>query len=156
MALAFFQHIGHTRHVEKSRVADLRPVGADREEEVALIGDRLSGIHARLHRVSRLVRLERDTLNVVLQEHRDVRKKLPELLREFLEIEFVNVERVGALHTARFGVIQPVGRGDNQLPGRGQHTPDFLQKVPPVFQVLDHFECECPQIVGRRRNVDDR
>ncbi len=69
-------------------------------------------------------------------------KELPELLREFLEIEFVNVERIGALRAARLGVIQPVGRGDNQLPGGSQHPPDFLQKVPPLFQVLDDFECD--------------
>jgi hypothetical protein len=71
-----------------------------------------------------------------------VRKELPELLSEFVEIEFVNVKWVGALRAARFGVIQPVGGGDNQLPLQSQHPPHFLQKVPPLFQVLDHFECD--------------
>src|SRR5260370_27398352 len=56
MALAFSQHVGHARHVKKGRVADLRPVGAHRDEEVALIGDRLCRIPAGLHRVSRLGR----------------------------------------------------------------------------------------------------
>ena len=86
------------------------------------------------------MRLERDAFDVVFQEHGDVREELLELAGEFVEIEFVNVEGVGALGAARFGVVEPVGRGDDQLAGGSQHAPDFLEKVPPVFQVLDDFE----------------
>ena len=75
--LALAQHVGDARHVQKRRVADLRAVGADGDEKVALVGHGLGGIHARLHGVARLVRLERDALDVVLQEHRNVRKELP-------------------------------------------------------------------------------
>src|ERR1039457_4062061 len=140
MALALAQHVGDARHVKKSGVADLRAVGADGDEEVALAGDWLGGIHPGFYGVAGLVRLEGDAFDVVFQEHGDVREELFELAGEFVEIEFVNVERVDAVRAARFGVIEPVGRGDDQLAGGRQHALDFLQKGPPVCQVLDDFE----------------
>src|ERR1017187_859402 len=140
MALALAQHVGDARHVEKSRIADLWAVGADGDEEVALTGNGLGGVHPGFHRVAGLMRLEGDAFDVVFQEHGDVRKELLELAGEFVEIEFVNVEGVGAVHTARFGVIEPVGCGDDQLAGGSQHAPHFLEKGPPVCQVLDDFE----------------
>src|ERR1035438_10138398 len=140
MALALAQHVGDARHVKKSGVADLRAVRADGEEEVALAGDWLGRIHPGFYGVAGLVRLEGDAFDVVFQEHGDVREELFELAGEFVEIEFVNVERVGAEGAARFGVIEPVGRGDDQLAGGRQHAPHFLEKGPPVCQVLDDFE----------------
>src|ERR1017187_7106616 len=140
MALTLAQHVGDARHVEKSRIADLWAVGADGDEEVALAGNGLGGVHPGFHRVAGLMRLEGDAFDVVFQEHGDVRKELLELAGEFVEIEFVNVEGVDAVHAARFGVIEPVGCGDDQLAGGSQHAPHFLEKGPPVCQVLDDFE----------------
>ena len=73
--------LADARHIEERRVADLRAVRADGDEEVALVGHRLRRIHARFHGVARLVRLERDALDVVLQEHRHVREELLQLAR---------------------------------------------------------------------------
>src|ERR1035441_90012 len=91
MVLAFAKHVGHPRHVKKCRVADLRAVGTDGDEEMALVGNRLGAIHPGFHGIAGFMRLERDALHVVLQEHGDVREELLELAVEFAEIEFVNV-----------------------------------------------------------------
>ena len=59
---------------------------------------------------------------------------------ELLEFEFVDVERVGAFAPARFGVVELVGRGDDELAGGRQHAARFRQELAPVVQVLDHLE----------------
>ena len=81
MALALAQHVGGARHVDEGRVADLRAVGADGQEEVRFVGRRIAGIHAHFHGVAGLVRLERDALHVILQEQRDVREDGCQLAR---------------------------------------------------------------------------
>jgi hypothetical protein len=100
------------------------------------------------------MRLKRDALDVVFEEQRDVRENVFQRAAEFREIEFVHVKRVGAVGAARFGVVQLVGRRDDQLAAGREHAARFQQKLAPGFQMLDHLEghhqVEGPSACGSR------
>jgi hypothetical protein len=68
VVFALAEHVGGARHVYEGRVADLRAVGTNGDEEVRVVGERIAGIHPRFDRVARLVRLEGNALHVILEE----------------------------------------------------------------------------------------
>ena len=115
-------------------------MGAHRHEEVRLVGGGVARVHPHFHCLAGFVRLKRDAFDVILQVHGNVRKDAAQLALELLEIELVHVERVGPGGPARFGVVELVGRGNDELSGGRQHAPRFQQEFAPVVEVLDDFE----------------
>src|SRR6185295_18284843 len=90
--------------------------------------------------VARVERRERDSLDVVFEEHRYVGEDGLQFRGELGEIELVNVERIGSVGAARLGVVEPVRRGDDQLAGGREHAAGLREEAAPVFEMLDHLE----------------
>jgi len=119
-------------------------------EEVRLRGWRRSAIHADLGGIPRLYGTERHALHVVLQKQRNNQEDRRQLGPELAEFELVSMKRIRPHVAARFRVIEFVGCRDDKLPVGRQHAPRLQQELPPVAQVLDHFEGH-HQIEGRVR-----
>ena len=92
--LPLAQHVGRPRNIYERGIPQLRPVRAHGHEEMRLVRRGLTRIHPHLHHVPAVVRLERHSLHVIFEEHRNVREDLVQCVAELLEIEFVNVKRV--------------------------------------------------------------
>ena len=65
-------------------------------------------------------------------------KELPQLALEFLVVELVDMVKIRL--AASFGVVEPVGRGDDELAVRRQDSLHLGQETLPVFQVFDNLE----------------
>ncbi len=87
---------------------------------------------------------------MVLPEQGYVRENGRQFSAELVEFKLVRVKGVLSRATARFGIVELVGRGDDELSGGRQYAPHFQQKLPPGGQVLDHLKRH-HQVEGRIR-----
>src|SRR5579871_3787042 len=140
MAFPLAQHIGGLWNVNEGWIAELRPMRADRHEEVRGGGIDLTRVHPHLGCRAERIRVKRDTLDMIFQKQRDVPEHGRQVAAKFLELEFVHVEGIGALRAARFGVIEPVRGRDNKLAAGRQQPPGFQEQAAPIGEMFDHLE----------------
>ncbi len=145
VVFAFAQDVGGARQIEQTVDRRDRLGGADGEKEMRLFRSLIDSIHACVD--GRGVRRDKGNRAApVLQNRmvRHVRKHPAESLAEFVEFKFVNVERIGPTVGARFGVIAPVRRRDEEHAVIAQHSTGFVEQRIPIAQMFDDFQVPSP------------
>ncbi len=108
-----------------------------------ILGSAAGVIHAHVGRALPLLwrcRLKHDALSMIFQEQGNVWEELAQLGAKFLELEFVNMERIGTGVPSRFRIIKFVGSRNDKLTRRRERASRLPQKAAPILQMLDHFE----------------
>src|SRR5579862_1063443 len=150
MLLALAQNVGGARDVKKRFNIRQRLGRADTHEEVRIRRFVIRRIQANFDAVRSSVAVKREGLHPVLKQDGNVREKLPQRRVELLEIEFVNVIRVGTIQSSGIRIVKPVGSRNQKQPAGGKHAPALAQQFVPGSQVLDYLECS-DQIEGALR-----
>ena len=112
--LAFPEQVGALMNIQEPARGRDALDRAHCQKKVRILSGTSHAIHARIDRRKQSLRIEGDRFDVILQENSDAGEELCQCGLELSELKFVSVKRVGALRPARFGVVQLVGRRDEE------------------------------------------
>src|SRR5579859_3878119 len=99
-----------------------------------------STIDASLGRPKAASRMKCEGLYPILQDQTNVLEYAREFLHEFARLEFMDVIRIRSGLRAGFGVVLPIGGGNNEQTVMRENSRALLEKRAVIRQMLDHLE----------------
>src|SRR5579863_1573607 len=140
MPLAFPEQVRASMNIQKPAQRRGALDRAYSEKKVRISSSTAHAVHARIDRRERSFGIEGEGLDMILHKNGDGGEELSECGLELGELKFVSVKRIGALRSARFGVVQLVGCRDEKNAVWAEHTARFRKQTAPLGQMLDHLE----------------